>query len=351
MAGAAAKIPLAALREAEIAALCAPLPAYRARQIFAWLRRGAPDFSVMSDLPLALRLELDRRFCCRQTRLLSALRGEDGSVKIQIALQDGAEIEAALLRDGAGRKTACLSTQAGCPIACVFCKTGSLGFSRNLSPSEIAEQYAHLAQYAADGALEAPPIDNIVIMGMGEPLLNLAGLRGALDALLCGFSPRRVTVSTCGVVEGIRALAQDGPNTRLAVSVPAAAQELRDALMPGARAWPLCALKEALQFYQAKTGQRVTLESALFHKINTGDGAARDLIAFASGLQALVNLIPWNPVAGLSFQGAPLEPPDEREVARFRRQLVNAGLNVEIRRKKGASIGGACGQLGSLGKP
>ena len=262
-----------------------------------------------------------------------------------------------LLRDGAGRKTACLSTQAGCPVACVFCKTGSLGFLRNLTPWEIVEQYHHLAECALEeggrGAGKAgkagKAIDNIVIMGMGEPLLNLANLRAALAVLLAGFSTRRVTVSSCGVIDGIGDLAERGPAVRLAVSVPAAWQDLRSRLMPGCARWPLSDLKIALQRYQAATGQRITLETALFRNVNTSDEAARSLIGFAAGLRVLVNLIPWNPVDGLSFDGAPLAAPADGEVERFRRTLAAAGLAVETRRKKGASIGGACGQLGSLG--
>jgi 23S rRNA (adenine2503-C2)-methyltransferase len=271
------------------------------------------------------------------------LEDPDGTIKLRIRLWDGAAIEAVVLTDGEGRQTACLSTQAGCPIGCVFCKTGALGFLRNLEASEITEQFYHLRDLC-------PGIANIVVMGMGEPLLNLGELRKALETLTdpegLGLSKRRVTVSTSGIISGIRELAEKGPGVRLAVSLTTADEHLRRRLMPIAASNPLPALKDALVFYQRKQGRRITLEAALLGGVNTRDEDIAALAAFARGLNAVVNLIPWNPVEGLSFAGKALREPAGEEVARFGRGLEARGIKVTRRFRKGRLVAGACGQLG-----
>jgi 23S rRNA (adenine2503-C2)-methyltransferase len=300
----------------------------------------------MTNLSLDLRNELDSRFTLYGSRIAARLDDPDGTVKLQIALADGARIEAVILHDGHGRRTACLSTQAGCPAGCVFCKTGTLGFLRNLDSAEIVEQFLHIRSIY-------PAIANIVVMGMGEPLLNLPELRRALLVLSdrdgLGLSMRRITVSTCGMVEGIRDLADQGPPVRLAVSLTTADPSLREDLMPISRGNPLPALKEALLYHQRKQGRRITVEAVLLGGINTRREDAEALAAFAAGLDVVVNLIPWNPVEGMEFRGLPLREPSPGEPERFRDQLAGKGLKVTRRFRKGLGISGACGQLGVTG--
>jgi 23S rRNA (adenine2503-C2)-methyltransferase len=330
------KPSLSGIPVAELEMLLFPLPAYRARQIFAWINRGVCSFEAMTDLPLALRRELDGRFCLRKTAVVNTLEdGANGAAKLQIGVEGGF-VEAVALQDAAGRRTACLSTQLGCPMGCVFCNTGRMGLARNLDSAEITEQFYHIrALY--------PDISNIVIMGMGEPLQNLAELRRALAALCETASPRRVTVSTCGLARGIESLA-DGPAVRLAVSITTARDDLRRRLMPSAT--PPAALKQALLYHQKRRGQRITLEAVLLGGLNTGAGDAAAMAAFARGLDVVINLIPWNPVAGLLFEGSPLKEPSAAETDRFRARLEAHGLKTILRRERGRSIAGACGQLG-----
>jgi 23S rRNA (adenine2503-C2)-methyltransferase len=326
----------------ELAVLLAPLPSYRAKQIFSWINRGAGTFDDMTDLPLHLRAELNERFVLYAGEVSAELRDPDGTAKLRITLNDGYCVEAVLLTDREGRRTACLSTQAGCPMGCVFCKTGALGFRRSLDSAEIMGQFFRLRETAGD-------IANIVFMGMGEPLLNLEELRRAATVLTggLGFSPRRITVSTCGIVVGIRDLAEKGPRFRLALSLTTADRELRSRLMPVTAANPLPAVKEALRLYQEQTGQRVTLELVLLGGVNTRSRDAEALAEFVRGLDVVVNLIPWNPVEGMSFEGRPLREPDTGEIARLGSHLEKLGLKVTRRYRKGRKIGGACGQLGT----
>jgi 23S rRNA (adenine2503-C2)-methyltransferase len=229
-------------------------------------------------------------------------------------------------------------------VGCVFCKTGSLGFMRDLDAGEIVEQFLHLKE-TAQGELS-----HIVVMGMGEPLLNLGELRRALGILMdsqgLGISKRRITVSTSGVAQGIRDLADMGPS--LALSLTSAREELRNELIPLGKTNPLAQVKEALQYYQGETGRRITLEAVLLKGINTGAEEAQAFCRFAQGLEVVVNLIPWNPVPGLSFRGRPLEEPSAGETGAFARLLERGGLKVTRRLGKGRGVGGACGQLGSL---
>jgi 23S rRNA (adenine2503-C2)-methyltransferase len=324
------------LRELEI--VLSPLPRYRAGQVFAWINSGLDSFQEMNNLPFALRRELDGRFSLRKTTLVKKFEDE-GNLKLQIAVSGGM-VEAVILVDRAGRRTACLSTQLGCAMGCVFCRTGLMGLVRNLDSAEITEQFYHIRKFY-------PDIANIVFMGMGEPLLNLYELRRALEVLCRTMSPRRITVSTCGLVDGIEGLASEGPSVRLAVSITTAREELRRRLMPVSAANPLPRLKEALLRHQAQQRRRITLEAVLLGGINGGAEDAAAMSAFAEGLDVVVNLIPWNRVEGLRFEGRPLKEPEAAEIERFRSGLERLGLKTVIRRKKGRGISGACGQLGS----
>jgi 23S rRNA (adenine2503-C2)-methyltransferase len=302
----------------------------------------------MTDLPRKLRADLEAQFSLYSGVVSARLRDDEGTEKLQIALEDGCRIEAVLLRDGRDRLTACLSTQAGCPMGCVFCKTGALGFRRNLTSSEIVEQFLRLR----DNSGEAREIANIVIMGMGEPLLNLAELRRAIAVFTApeglGLSRRRITVSTSGIAAGIRDLADTGAGVRLALSLTTADAELREQLMPVTRTNPLPDLQKALRYYQDREHHRITLEMVLLGGINTRVRDADALAAFITGLDAVVNLIPWNPVAGMCLEGKPLREPGSRELEGFMTELEKRGIKATRRYRKGRNIGGACGQLGEV---
>jgi 23S rRNA (adenine2503-C2)-methyltransferase len=347
----------------ELTDVLTPLPRFRAAQIFKWLASGASSFDEMNNLPQQLRKELAERYTLRPHTAVQQQRGADGAIKLTLQFADGARIESVLLADNSplytDRYTACLSTQAGCPAGCVFCKTGA-GFVRNLDSAEIVEQFLLLKAIAeqalsATPEAEAPgpaalPIANIVIMGMGEPLLNLAELRRSL-AVISGkgginFSRRRITVSTCGIAQGIRDIADNGPAIRLALSLTTADEGLRQRLMPITANQPLGAVKEALRHFQDSGGGRVTLEAVLLGGINTREKDAAAMAAFAQGLDTVINLIPWNPVKGLAFEGAPLREPPTAEVESFTRRLKALGLHVTRRYRRGRGILGACGQLG-----
>ncbi|MDR1025491.1 MAG: 23S rRNA (adenine(2503)-C(2))-methyltransferase RlmN [Treponema sp.] len=333
----------------ELISLLSPLPPYKCRELFKWISRGACCFDDMTSLGKQEREELSRGFVLRSTGRGKELADPDGTLKLQIRLHDGALTEAVLLTDRGGRSTACISSQAGCPVGCVFCKTGSLGFRRNLEAGEMVEQFLHIREA---GARLGREVTHLVIMGMGEPLLNLGELRRAVgiitDSRGLGLSKRRITASTSGIVGGIRELADCGPPLRLAFSLTSAREALRNALVPSGGANPLPRIKEALGYYQKKTGQRITLEAVLLGGLNTGAEEAAAFCAFARGLDVVVNLIPWNPVGGLSFRGRALREPAPAETEAFARLLEQGGLKTTRRFRRGRGISGACGQLGSL---
>ncbi|GHV89007.1 putative dual-specificity RNA methyltransferase RlmN [Spirochaetia bacterium] len=342
--------PLSELQE-----LLHPLPRFRVKQIFSWISRGVRSFAEMTDLSQSLRADLGERFSLYASEVAARLKDPDGTEKLQISLRDGCLIEAVLLTDGEERRTACLSTQAGCPQGCVFCKTGALPFRRNLDSAEIVEQFLHLRGAAADGDADANTISNIVIMGMGEPMLNLAELRRAVSVFTAsegfGLSGRRITVSTSGIAAGIRDLADNGPRVRLALSLTTADTALREHLMPVTKSNPLPEVKAALQHYQQCEGRRITLEMVLLGGLNTRREDVDALQAFIRGLDAVINLIPWNPVEGMSFAGRPLREPEPGELAAFMAELEQRGIAFTRRYRKGRTIGGACGQLGGMREP
>jgi 23S rRNA (adenine2503-C2)-methyltransferase len=333
----------------ELICLLSPLPKFRAAQIFKWIAKGIASFDEMGNLPLNLRKDLAQRYVLRPKAVVEDKRGADGTVKLALRFADKTRIEAVLLADGSARRTACLSTQAGCPAGCVFCKTGT-NFTRNLDSSEIVEQFLLLRALAGTADM-GHPVANIVIMGMGEPLLNLAELRRALSVITSkeglNFSRQRITVSTCGIAEGIADLARNGPGVRLALSLTTADEALRRRLMPITAGQPLSKVKKALMAFQAGGGGRVTLEAVLLGGVNTRAEDAAGMAQFVRGLDAAVNLIPWNPVKDLEFEGKPLQEPSAEEIKAFTQRLKALGLNVTRRYRKGREVAGACGQLSS----
>ena len=349
---------LAGLGPAELEKVISPLPRFRAVQIYNWIIKGFSDFEQMTDIPNSLRTELKERFRLFSGSVVSC-HEDAGTMKTVIILEDGQKIEAVLLSDGKNRFTACLSTQCGCPAGCVFCKTGALGFKRNLNYNEIVEQFFFLTSLAAanektqkkeEHLKEKHIIDNIVIMGMGEPLLNLAHLRKAISILNdpsgLNFSRRRITVSTCGICGSLFDIAENGPFVRLALSLTTADEILRQKLMPVTAANPLQRVKEALILFQRNGGGRITLEIPLLGGINTRDQDAVSITRFAEGIDSVINIIPWNPVEGLEFEGSVLREPSKKETVEFIKKLENLGLKVTTRLRKGRGVLGACGQLG-----
>ncbi|MBP7263403.1 MAG: 23S rRNA (adenine(2503)-C(2))-methyltransferase RlmN [Spirochaetia bacterium] len=313
--------------------------AYRGLQVFKWIVKGARSFADMTDFPAAERERLAALLPSLYSSSVDGSLGDpDGSIKLKIRLGDGAAVESVLLCDHEGRLTACLSSQVGCPMACAFCKTGTLGFLRNLETHEIVEQYLHLS--AIRGRIQ-----NVVYMGMGEPLLNLAAVRSSIAILThpdgFGLSKRKITLSTCGLVPGILDLAQNGPHVRLAISLTAADERIRNELMPVNKTWNLAALKDALLVYQKASGDRITLETALMAGTNAGVDSARAVAAWARGLKVQVNVIPWNPVDGL-----PYHEPSRAEVSAYENELERLGLTAVRRARRGRGVAGACGQLG-----
>lgn len=333
-------IVLSGLLPQEITDVLELKQAFRGKQIFKWIGSGVKDFDAMSNLSVDLRNELKEKCSIRSSAVSNVLKDPDGTIKLQIQLKDNNAVETVLLTDKEGRKTACVSCQAGCAMKCAFCMTGTLGLSRNLEAGEIVEQFLYLEEIAGK-------LDNIVFMGMGEPMQNLAGIRKAIE-ILChkdgrALSSKRITLSTCGIVKGIYDLADNGPHIRLAVSLTTANEDLRKELMPVCRAEEnsLAELRKAIDYYAHKSGKRVTLEAALLHEKNTDKISADNMIKFAKGIDVNVNLIPWNPVSVLPFT-----EPSSNEVRNFVNIIEKAGLNVTLRTRRGRKIGGACGQLG-----
>lgn len=315
---------------------------FRGTQIFKWVGNGITDFDKMTNLSVELRNQLKENALLRSSTVNNVLKDPDGTIKLQIKLQDENIVETVLLTDKENRKTACVSCQAGCAMKCAFCMTGTLGLSRNLESYEIVEQFLYLEEIAGK-------LDNIVFMGMGEPMQNLNGIRKAIE-ILChkdgrALSSKRITLSTCGIVKGIYDLADNGPHIRLAVSLTTANEDLRKELMPVAKAEEnnLENLRKAISYYAEKSGKRVTLEAALLHEKNTDKISADNLINFAKRMDVNVNLIPWNPVSNLPFS-----EPTSNEVKNFVNLIEKAGINVTLRTRRGRKIGGACGQLGKV---
>jgi 23S rRNA (adenine2503-C2)-methyltransferase len=320
----------------ELGAVLEGEPAYRTRQVWDGLYRRALLPSEMTDVPLALRSRVHDALPVGLD-VATRLECDDGqTVKWLWTLSDGARIETVLMAYP-DRMTVCVSTQAGCAMGCEFCATGQAGFSRQLTCGEIVGQVMEACR-----AARPRRVSNVVFMGMGEPLANY-------DALLCsvrrltgdvGMSARGLTVSTVGVVPGIRRLAGEGLPVNLAVSLHAARDSLRDQMMPINRRYPLGVLSEACAEYFESTGRRISFEWALISEVNdTGDDVA-ELAAYARALRAHVNLIPLNPTPGYAVLGS-----SPARVRAFCRELQAEGVNATVRDTRGRDIDAACGQL------
>jgi 23S rRNA (adenine2503-C2)-methyltransferase len=324
-------------------------PSYRARQVAdaIWKDGGVTDAAAIRTLPAALRDALGEAFRF-DTVADTDSREADGGLteKALHRLADGALIESVLMhypaRGGSReRHTLCISSQAGCAVGCPFCATGELGFGRDLEVAEIVDQVRFAARrLAADGRR----LTNIVFMGMGEPLLNLDRVLAAIEALndprRFGLGARHITVSTSGVVPGIRRLTALGPQFTLAVSLHAARDPLRDVLVPLNRRWPVTEVVAAARDHSRATGRRISYEATMIGGINDTDADAEAMAELLRGDHAHVNLIPMNPVAHTPWTASPMPV-----IERFAATLRAAGISTTIRRNRGQEIGAACGQL------
>ena len=318
-------------------------PAWRARTIRRWLHgRRAESFTDMTDLPKGLREQLTDGFRIWTTTVAAHKRADDGTEKLLLELADGQRIECVLLRDGL-RRTVCISSQVGCGMGCVFCASGIDGVVRNLTTGEIVEQLLRLARLLP----AEERLSHIVVMGMGEPLANLDRLLPALalaqDPEGLGISQRRITISTVGLPPAIDRLTGLNPGYHLAVSLHAADDALRTRLVPVNKAIGVEAVMAAADRYWEASGRRLTFEYVLLGGTNDSADDAERLVALLGGRAALVNVIPYNTVAGM-----PWREPSRQSLERFLDILRAAGVNVQVRRRKGSRIDAACGQLRRL---
>jgi 23S rRNA (adenine2503-C2)-methyltransferase len=326
----------------ELEELLAGEPRYRVSQVWEGLHTRVLRPEEMTELPVPLRARLEAALppALREVSTRDADGGE--TTKWLWALDDGALVETVLMHYD-DRVTVCVSTQAGCAMACQFCATGQAGFGRHLRAGEIVEQVA-----AAVRAVRPRRLSNVVFMGMGEPLANYDRVWAAVTRLHTdmGLSARHLTLSTVGIVPGIRRLATESLPVNLAVSLHAANDALRDELVPVNRRYPLALLAEACAVYVAASGRRLSIEWALIDGVNDSDRDAEELAAFARPLRAHVNLIPLNPTPGYRVVGSPAA-----RVRAFRAELDGLGINATVRTTRGVEIDAACGQLAASGAP
>jgi len=321
-------------------------PSYRAKQIMEWLyEKRCVDFEEMSNLPAELREHLAEQFTLSTLSCVEAQGSEDRTRKFLFKLHDGRFIETVLIPATTGRggktsqrRTLCVSSQVGCAYDCKFCASGLAGLTRNLESSEIIEQLL-LAE-----SISGKKVDNIVFMGMGEPLANFKNLKKALEILNAqwgiGIGARQITVSTSGVAPVIEKLAELPMQLRLAISLHGATDEVRSQIMPVNDKYPLDRLFAALEVWQSNKKQKVTLEYIFIEGVNDSLEQAQALKKRAASIRAKVNLIPYNTVEGL-----PWTRPSEAVQERFCRVLIDGGVPATIRREKGHDIDAACGQL------
>jgi 23S rRNA (adenine2503-C2)-methyltransferase len=313
---------------------------YRAKQLRQWLfQKRAVSFDEMTNLPRSLREGLAEAFSIGRPVTLRRSEARDGTVKFLFGLADGASIESVLIPETA-RLTLCISTQAGCGLGCAFCATAVLGLKRNLAASEIVDQVLEASRTLSGGRR----ITHVVLMGMGEPLANYEQTVRALEIITdgdwgIGISPRRVTLSTVGLVPQIKKL-MDETRVNLAVSLHASSDELRGRLMPINRRYPLEQLLACCRSLPLPRRKRITFEYVLLRAVNDSEDDARRLAALLRGVPCKVNLIPFNPHPESAF-----ERPTEEEVGRFQRVLHDAGVQTNVRRPRGDDIQAACGQL------
>ena len=315
-------------------------PGFRARQIYEWLYEKRVDsFDAMHNLPKKLRERLKQETRLGTLELAAEQDSIDGTIKRVYRLPDGQLIESVLMAYDDDRRTACISTQAGCAMGCVFCATGQMGFARHLSAAEIVEQAMY---FARDLEAQGERLSNIVLMGMGEPFHNYDESLRAIHRLMddLGIGARHITVSTVGMVPQIRRFADEGLQVRLAISLHAATDAERSALLPVNKRWPLAELMDACRYYVDRTGRRITFEWALIRGQTDTPEQAHALGKLLRGLLCHVNAIPLNPTDG--YAGGPSAAD---AVDRFVKILAEYGVSATVRVRRGIDINAGCGQL------
>jgi 23S rRNA (adenine2503-C2)-methyltransferase len=315
-------------------------PRFHARQIFQWIhKRGVTDFALMSDLGRDLRTKLREECRILTPDVVRKERSSDGTTKLLLRLADGKQIESVFIPDTPAQ-TFCISTQVGCAMRCAFCLTGKMGIDRNLTPGEIAGQVRVLAREL--GMLDTR--FNIVLMGMGEPLHNydatMAALRILADEHGLAVSPRRITLSTVGVLPALEKLATEPVMPNLAISLHSTTEDQRDMLVPINRKYGLEELLDACRRFPVKRRERITFEYVMLDGVNDTPEDARRLVRLLHGIRGKVNLLPLNEAAGIPFE----RPSDDR-VNRFAKILSDHGVTVSVRKSRGRDIRAACGQL------
>jgi len=319
---------------------------FRAKQIYEWLwQKGAGSFDDMTNLSKSLRQKLTEHYIIGKLKVHKQQQSKDGTIKYSFELSDGSKVEGVMIPAGK-RVTACVSSQAGCSLSCRFCATGFLALKRNLKAYEIFDQVEYINQVSQEQF--GKKLTNIVYMGMGEPLLNYKNVMGSIDKITSeeglGMSPRRITVSTAGVAKIIKRLADDGAKFEFALSLHAANDEKRNALMPINETNSLEVLKEALIYFYKKTGTRVTYEYIIFKDVNDSLQDARELVEFSRVIPSKVNIIEYNSVAEV-----PYENTTPQRMQAFISYLERHNVIVNVRRSRGKDVDGACGQLALRG--
>jgi 23S rRNA (adenine2503-C2)-methyltransferase len=306
-------------------------PAFRARQVWRWTARGATGYEQMTDLPAALRARLAAEVPFSSLETARETHASDGTVKALFHTHDGRAVEAVLMRYRDGRRSVCVSSQSGCPLTCTFCATGSMKFGRNLTASEILDQVLHFRRIE--------PVDHLVFMGMGEPMMNLDSVLAAARRLPdVGITHRRTTISTVGWIPGIRALTETDMPIRLAFSLHAPDDELRSQIMPINDRHPIADVLEACRAYHARRRRKVFIEYVMLAGVND---TYRQAVALAGLLDPRiykVNLIPYNPT-GMYDGSSPAA------IAAFKAVLEERGVRATVRLTRGRDIDAACGQL------
>jgi 23S rRNA (adenine2503-C2)-methyltransferase len=317
---------------------------YRAIQLYdAIYRRRLPALDQMTELPRSLRASLGERALVTRTLVEQVFVSRDGTRRLLLRLADGCEVEAVFMPER-HRDTICISSQVGCPLACDFCMTGVLGLKRNMTVGEILSQVVVALNEVYGPGSEPPHGTNIVIMGMGEPLLNydevIKAVRLLTDSRGMDVTDRRITLSTAGIVPRIYDLAKESVRPRLAISLTAATDELRNRLFPINRKYPLAELIEACRLYPLGDRERLTFEYVMLKEVNDSDRDARELVRLLNRVRAKVNLIPHNPAPELPYASSDMD-----RIIQFQSILIRSGLAAFIRRPRGQDISAACGQL------
>lgn len=315
---------------------------FRSDQIFEWIwKKGANDFSDMTNLSALLKEKLSESFFIDKLAISFKITGKDKTTKVLFTSNDNKNFEGVII-PGKGRVTACISTQAGCPLNCSFCATGKMGFTRNLSAGEIFDQVFELNKLSIE--IFNLKLSNIVIMGMGEPLLNYESTFRAVHYICSekglGMSPQRITLSTAGIAPNIIRMADDNSKINLAISLHSANNEKRSKLMPINKKYDLNALRNALKYYYSKTKKRITYEYLLLGNVNDSLSDAAELAEFAKISPCKINLIEYNPDENDTFTNS--KPKNSEAFFSF---LENKNIVVTVRKSKGQDIRAACGQL------